>query len=98
MEHSTQFYQLNEVINKYKLHLSDVINFWIGHEIPLYIKMEGVSCKLSCIIRDDNDLFLKDEKRSIYRYRDFLFGENPLDSIDLKNLIIENSKLDVIHG
>ena len=37
MEHSTQFYQLNEVINKYKLHLSDVINFWIGHEIPLYI-------------------------------------------------------------
>lgn len=98
MEHSTQFYQLNEVINKYKLHLSDVINFWIGHEIPLYIKMEGVSCKLSCIIRDDNNLFLKDEKRSIYRYRDFLFGENPLDSINLKNLIIENSKLDVIHG
>lgn len=71
MEHSTQFYQLNEVINKYKLHLSDVIDFWIGHKIPLYIKMEGVSCKLSCIIRDDNDLFLKDEKRSIYRYRDF---------------------------
>lgn len=64
MEHSTQFYQLNEVINKYKLHLSDVINFWIGHEIPLYIKMEGVSCKLSCIIRDDNDLFLKDEKEA----------------------------------
>lgn len=34
----------------------------------------------------------------IYRYRDFLFGENPLDSIDPKNLIVENSKLDVIHG
>ncbi|MEW5188256.1 hypothetical protein AB1Y87_05185, partial [Citrobacter freundii] len=98
MEHFAQFYKLNEVINKYKLHLSDVITFWIGHEIPLFIKMEGVPCKLSCVIRDDNDLFLKDEKRSIYRYRDFLFGENPLDSIDPQKLIIENSKLDVIHG
>ncbi len=38
MEHFAQFYQLNEVINKYKLHLSDVINFWIGHEIPLLLR------------------------------------------------------------
>lgn len=58
MEHSTQFYQLNEMINKYKLHLNDVINFWIEQGVPLYIKMEGVSCKLSCIIRDENELSL----------------------------------------
>lgn len=98
MEHSRQYHPLNEIVNKYNLELNYVINAWINHDIPLYIRMEGLPCKLSCVIREDNDLFFNDERSDAYVSRDFLFGEKSLDSIEPNKLIVEKYNLDIIQG